>query len=145
MKLKTILSAMVIAGCGAGAVLAADDPVKVREGLMKGIGRSMGAIAGIAKGEKPYDAEVVKTALTTISTNIKAFPDQFPAGSDVNSEASPKIWENMDDFKAHAAKLGTDADTLLAQLPADQAGVGAAAGMLGKDCGACHELYRIKK
>ncbi|KQS96418.1 MULTISPECIES: c-type cytochrome [unclassified Rhizobium] len=145
MKLKTILTALVIAGCGVSAVIAADDPVKVREGLMKQIGGSMGAIAGIAKGEKPYDAEVLKTALTTISTNIKAFPDQFPAGSDANSEASPKIWENMDDFKAHAAKLGTDADTLLAQLPADQAAVGAAAGMLGKDCGACHELYRVKK
>lgn len=145
MKLKTILTALVIAGCGASAVIAADDPVKVREGLMKQIGGSMGAIAGIAKGEKPYDAEALKTALTTISTSIKAFPDQFPVGSEANSEASPKIWENMDDFKAQAAKLGSDADMLLAQLPADQAAVGAAAGVLGKNCGACHQLYRVKK
>ncbi|WP_275789593.1 c-type cytochrome [Pararhizobium gei] len=145
MKLKTILSALVIAGCGVSAVVAADDPVKVRESLMKQIGGSMGALAGIAKGEKPYDAEVVKTALTTIGTSIKAFPDQFPAGSEAGSEASPKIWENMDDFKAKAAKLGTDADMLLAQLPADQAAVGEAAGVLGKNCGGCHQLYRVKK
>ncbi|OBZ95966.1 cytochrome C556 [Pararhizobium polonicum] len=145
MKLKTILTALVIAGCGVSAVIAADDPVKVREGLMKQIGGSMGALAGIAKGEKPYDADVVKTALTTISTNIKAFPDQFPAGSEANSEASPKIWDNMDDFKSHATKLGADADTVLAQLPADQAGVGAALGVIGKSCGDCHQLYRVKK
>ncbi|MBP1859707.1 c-type cytochrome [Rhizobium herbae] len=145
MKLKMILTALVIAGCGVSAVIAADDPVKIREGLMKQIGGSMGALAGIAKGEKPYDAETVKTALTTISTNIKAFPDQFPAGSEANSEASPKIWESTDDFKAHAAKLGADADTVLAQLPADQAGVGAALGVIGKNCGDCHQLYRVKK
>jgi cytochrome c556 len=145
MKLKMILTALVIAGCGVSAVIAADDPVKVREGLMKQIGGSMGALAGIAKGEKPYDAEIVKTSLTTISTNIKAFPDQFPAGSEANSEASPKIWETMDDFKAHAAKLGAAADVALAQLPADQAGVGAALGIIGKNCGDCHQAYRIKK
>lgn len=145
MKLKMILTAMVIAGCGVSAVLAQEDPVKVREGLMKQIGGSMGALAAIAKGEKPYDAEIVKASLTTISTDIKAFPDQFPAGSDANSEASPKIWENMEDFKAKAAKLGSDADTALAQLPGDAAGVGAALGVIGKNCGECHQLYRVKK
>jgi cytochrome c556 len=106
----------------------------------------MCGLVAIAKGEKPYDAETVKGSLSTISETIRIFPTYFPAGSEKDSEeASPKIWENMDDFKAHAEKLGADADALLAQLPADQAAVGAAMGTLGKDCGACHELYRIKK
>ena len=107
----------------------------------------MGALAAIAKGEKPYDGAVVTASLTTISKNVKAFPDQFPAGSEtgMETEASPKIWENMDDFKAKAAKLGTDVETTLAQLPADQAGVGAALASLGKNCGGCHETYRLKK
>ena len=43
-----------------------------------------------------------------------------------------------------AAKLETDATTLLASLPADQAAVGAAVKTLGADCGACHETYRLK-
>ena len=51
----------------------------------------------------------------------------------------------MDDFKAKAAKLGADADVALAQLPADQAGVGAALGIIGKSCGDCHQAYRVKK
>ncbi len=145
MKLKTIALAIAVASIGLGAVSAADNPVEIREGLMKKIGGSMGALAGIAKGEKPYDEAIVKASLTTISESIKAFPDQFPAGSDAGSEASPKIWENMDDFKAKAAKLGADADAQLAQLPADQAGVGAALGVIGKSCGDCHQSYRIKK
>lgn len=63
----------------------------------------------------------------------------------METEASPKIWENMEDFKEKAAKLGGDAEKILAQLPADQAGVGAALGILGKDCSSCHETYRLKK
>ena len=61
------------------------------------------------------------------------------------TEASPKIWEAMDDFKAKAVKLGADADTVLASLPADQAAVGAALGAIGPNCAACHEVYRVKK
>ena len=147
MKLRAVIIAIAIASSGMTAVMAAGEPQEVRQGLMKGVGQSMGALAAIAKGEKPYDAAVVTASLETISKNAKAFPDQFPVGSEtgMESEASPKIWENMDDFKAKAAKLGADADTTLAQLPVDQAGVGAALGIIGKDCGTCHEAYRVKK
>lgn len=99
------------------------------------------------QGEKAYDAEIVKASLATISETVKVFPNHFPAGSEtgMETEASPKIWENMEDFKEKAAKLGGDAEKILAQLPADQAGVGAALGILGKDCSSCHETYRLKK
>jgi cytochrome c556 len=144
MKLKTIAAAMLFGCLCAGAVFAAGE-VEKREGMMKQIGGSMGALAAISKGEKPYDAEVVKAAVTTISTNAKAFPDQFPQGSETGSAAAPAIWENFEDFKAKAAKLGADADTVLAGLPADQAGVATAMKTLGADCGTCHQTYRLKK
>ncbi len=149
MKLKTALFALALAGFGTGigvsAVTAADSPVEVREGLMKKAGGAMGALAAITKGEKPYDAAVVKASLTTLSDVGKDFPNHFPEGSDAGSEASPEIWKNFDDFKAKAAKLTSDADMLLAQLPADQAGVKAAVGTLGADCSSCHQVYRLKK
>lgn len=147
MKLRTVFVALAMAGCGMTAVMAAGEPQEVRQGLMKGVGQSMGALVAIAKGEKPYDDAVVTASLETISKNVKAFADQFPAGSEtgMESEASPKIWENMADFKAKAAKLGTDVDATLAQLPADQAAVGAALGTIGKNCGDCHQTYRLKK
>lgn len=147
MKFRILAAAAAFAVIGTGAVVAADEPQVVRQDMMKKVGGAMGALAGIAKGEKPYDAEVVKASLTTISETMKTFPDHFPAGSEAGheTEASPKIWENLDDFKAKAAKLGTDAEAVLAQLPADQAAVGAALGGIGKDCGSCHESYRLKK
>jgi cytochrome c556 len=147
MKLRILAAAVALAAIGAGAVVAADEPQVVRMGMMKKVGGAMGALAGIAKGEKPYDAEIVKASLTTLSEVGKAFPDQFPAGSETgnDTEASPKIWETMDDFKAKSEKLAADADAALASLPADQAAVGAALGAIGPNCGGCHEVYRVKK
>ena len=144
MKLKTIAAAMLFGCLCAGAVYAAGE-VEKREGMMKQIGGSMGALAAISKGQKPFDAEAVKAAVTTISTNAKAFPEQFPAGTETGSAAAPAILENFEDFKAKAAKLGTDADTVLANLPTDQAGVTTAMQTLGADCGTCHQTYRLKK
>lgn len=146
MRLKSVFLAIALASCGMTAVMAAGEPQEVRQALMKKVGGSMGALAAIAKGEKPYDAAVVTASLTAISESAKAFPDQFPAGSEtgMETEASPKIWESMDDFKAKSTKLAADADAALAQLPADQAGVGAALGVIGKSCGDCHQTYRLK-
>ncbi len=144
MKLKTIAAAMLFGCLCAGAVYAAGE-VEKREGLMKQIGGAMGSLAAISKGQKPYDAEVVKAAVTTIRTNAKVFPDQFPPGTETGSAAAPAIWENFEDFKAKAARLGADADKVLANLPADQAGVSTAMQTLGADCSACHQTYRLKK
>lgn len=146
MKLKAIATAFLVVGMGVSSVIAADGTHESREAMMKKIGGSVGTMASIAKGEKPYDAEALKAALTTISETAKAFPDQFKPGTETGDKiASPKIWENMDDFKARAMKLGTDADTILAQLPADAAGVGGAVKTLGANCGGCHQAYRLKE
>jgi len=144
--IKRILAASAICLMAVTAVVAAENMHESREAAMKKIGGAMGGLVAIVKGKQPYDAATVKTSLTTISETIKVFPTYFPAGSENDDKAaSPKIWENMDDFKAHAAKLGSDAEALLAQLPADQAAVGAALDTLGKDCGACHQTYRLKE
>lgn len=146
MKLKTLMAVAMTFNMAGVAVATAAEPQEVRKEIMEKIGKAMGGLAGIAKGKTPYDAEVVKASLTTMNTEIKGFPDHFPKGSETGfkTEASPKIWENFDDFKAKAAKLESDSAALLAALPADQAAVGAAMKTLGADCGACHETYRLK-
>jgi cytochrome c556 len=146
MMIKRVLATALVCLLTATSFVTAAEFKDQREASMKKIGASMGALVAISKGEKEYDAETVKTSLTTISSTIKVFPDLFPAGSEQGDEqASPKIWENFDDFKTKANKLGSDADALLAQLPGDQAAVGAALKTLGEDCGACHQTYRLKK
>jgi cytochrome c556 len=146
MKFNAIAAALLIAGMGVTSVLAADGTHDARGALMKKIGGSVGAMTAIAKGEKPYDADSVKAALTTISETAKVFPDQFKPGTETGDKvASPKIWENLADFKSRADKLSSDAETLLAQLPADAAGVGGALKTLGGNCGGCHQNYRLKE
>ncbi len=95
MKFRILAATVALAVIGASAVIAAEEPQVARQGMMKKVGGAMGALAGIAKGEKPYDAEIVKASLTTMSEVAKAFPEQFPVGSETGaeSEASPKIWE----------------------------------------------------
>lgn len=146
MRVKLIATAALAAALGIGTAFAAGTKDE-REAVMKKIGGAMGQLSAITKDKKPYDAAVVKAALTTISENAKIFPDQFPPGSEKNADkaASPKIWENMDDFKAKAEKLSANAEGLLAKLPADKAGVETAMKALGADCGACHQAYRLKE
>jgi cytochrome c556 len=144
--IKRMMAVTLACLVGAGIAFAEGSLGDQREAAMKAIGGSTAQLAGIAKGSKPYDAAVVKTSLETINATIKTFPALFPVDKpDDDGHAKATIWENMDDFKAHAAKLEADSATLLAQLPADQAAVGAALETLGKDCGACHQTYRLKK
>lgn len=144
--IKRILAVAALCLIGATAVVSAENQHENRVAAMKKNGAAMGALVAIAKGEKDYDAEVVKASLTSVKEVITVFPTYFPDGSEKDDEgASPKIWENKADFEAKAAKLAADADALLAQLPADKAAVGAALGTLGNSCGGCHETYRIKK
>lgn len=148
MTMKSMIAgaAVIAALAGLSAAHAADPPQVVRKGMMEQMGQAIGGLVGIVKGKTEYDANTVKASLTTMVDTIKAFPDQFPKGSETGhkTEASPKIWENMEDFRAKAAQLGKDAEALLAALPADKAAVGAAVQTLGKDCAACHEVYRLK-
>ena len=45
-------------------------PVEDREAMMKSFGRSMGELGPTAKGEKPFDAAAVQTALASAMDEI---------------------------------------------------------------------------
>ena len=79
---------------------------------------------------------------------IKKFPALFPDSikgmkPDGDYYASSKVWEDRAGFEGHIASFGKavaeaqgkikDLDTLKATLPT-----------IGKQCGGCHETYRIK-
>ena len=143
-KLIFAISAFALAGTAALA-----DPIADRQALMKANGKAAGMIAPIVKGEKPFDAEVVLAALTTLNENAQKIDVAalFPAGSDKGGEttASPKIWEDMADFQARMDKFKADAAAAAAAPAKDLDALKAQFEALGKNCGGCHETYRIKK
>jgi Cytochrome c556 len=147
MKLKLVFATTTVLCLGIGAAIAAGEPQVVRQEMMKDVGKAMGAIGAIAKGEKPFDVEVIRASLQTMAEVGKTFPDHFPAGSEsgFETEATPAVWEKPEEFKDKSAALVTAAEGQLAQLPADQAGVGAVMKAVGSTCGACHETFRVKK
>jgi cytochrome c556 len=147
MRMKTMAAAACVGALISGSVLAAGEGThEAREGMMKNIARATATLGRIAKGDTPYDAASVKTALTTIAETAKLFPDQFKPGTEKSEDklANPQIFENMADFKARAEKLSSEAEAALATLPADPAAVGATVKTLGAECGGCHQSYRSK-
>jgi cytochrome c556 len=101
------------------------------------------------KGEKPYDQAAVDAALAVLDDTAKKLPAMFPASlKDAKWEGdfspSSKVFEDKAGFDAKIASFAKavteakakikDLDSLKANFPG-----------IGKECGACHETFRIKK
>jgi cytochrome c556 len=143
---RTVCAIAIVALC-AGAAIAQQDPIKARRALMKANGDQAKIGASMMKGETPFDLDKARAVFTAFEEAATKAPSLFPENSKTGGDtaADPKIWENMDDFKARLAKLGTDAKDALAKVK-DLDSFKAAFGAIGKnDCGSCHEKYRIKK
>ena len=130
-------------------------PIEDRQNLMKQRGALTGQLSKIVKGETPFDAastlDLLKQmqanadqAATGIETLWAADSKDGPGLDGKPNESSPKIWEDMAGFKAATDKFKADADAAVAAPPADVAALGAAFGAIAKNCGGCHETYRIK-
>jgi cytochrome c556 len=134
---------------GIGAVMAQQNLVKQSQDTMKANAKNLGGVLiAMVKGEKPYDQATVDTALTQFEETAKKLPNLFPASvkgmkPEGDYSASPKIWEDKAGFDAKAASFGKvvseakgkikDLDSLKATFPA-----------VGKECGGCHETFRVK-
>ena len=143
---RTVSAIAVIALC-AGAAIAQQDPIATRKALMKTNGDQAKIGASMAKGETPFDIEKARKIFNAFEDAATKAPSLFPDNSKTGGDtaADPKIWENIDDFKARLAKFGTDAKDAIAKVN-DLDSFKAAFGAIGKnDCGGCHEKYRVKK
>ena len=147
--MKRIVVVAAVLAFSAGAVVAQQDQVKRTQAMMKDNGKNAGALSAMVKGEKPYDQSTVNAALAQFEDTAKNLPTLFPESMkglklEGDYDPSPKIWEDKAGFESQInsfAKVVTDAkgkiknlDTLKAELP-----------VIGKQCGGCHETYRIKK
>lgn len=124
------------------------NPVKERQEIMKDLGRNVGAVAAILKGEKPFDAATVQSALNNLheDANKLDVDTLFPAGSDVgDTEALPKIWEDSAGFQAEIANFQKVTAAAAASKPEDLESLKVSFKDVGASCGACHQNYRIKK
>jgi cytochrome c556 len=143
--IRTVLAVAAVA-LGATIVVAQQDPIAARKAIMKANGEQARIGTQMVRGEAPFDLAKAKAIFVTYQDAATKMPSLFPDNSKTGGEtaALPKIWESKADFDARFAKFGQEAkaaeaavrdlDTFKAQFPEVQ-----------KNCGGCHELYRVRR
>jgi cytochrome c556 len=141
-----VLIAVAALAVGATTVIAQQDAIAARKALMKATGGQTAIASKMVKGEEPFDLAKAKTVFTTYEDTASKMPALFPPNSKEGGEttASPKIWENKADFDAKMAKLGADAKAAGAKVT-DLDSLKASFADVTKNCGGCHNDYRVKK
>ena len=152
---KLVMVLCAFAGLAVYATLAvsAEDlaaAVKERRHLMKEVVRPGAKLGGdMVKGTVPFDADKAAKAMTEISEVPDKYVTLFPKGTEkgavADSEASPKIWEDFDAFKAMAQKLKDASAKAAAAAANGQGAFTAAFNDMTKVCKECHQTYRVKK
>ena len=142
---RTVLAVAAIA-IGVTAVAAQSDPIAARKALMKEAGAQTKTGGGMAKGEAPYDQAKAQAIFASYVDAASKMPGLFPETSKTGGDtaALPAIWTNKADFDAKFTKFGADAKAAQSSVK-DLDSFKAAFGGLTKNCGGCHETYRVKK
>ncbi len=144
--MKRILVGVLALALGATAVVAQSDPIAARKAAMRSLVAKLSDVNKIAKGEATFDLAKVQAGLKAIVDVSKTQPALFTEDSKTGGDttASPKIWENKADFDARYAKLGADAAAAESKI-VDEATFKVEYPLVTKNCGNCHEMYRVRK
>jgi len=121
-----------------------EDAIKYRKAAMTMMGTHVGRIFAMANGKAPFDAKAAAANADIAAAVSKWQFAGFVEGSDQGqTRAEPKIWSELDKFKAAAAKSNEDIAKLdVAAKSGSLDAIKAAVGEVGKSCKACHDAYR---
>jgi cytochrome c556 len=121
-------------------------PIEDRQAAMKANGRTMKILGGMAQGESPFDAAVVKEQGEAMAARFDAVRNLFPPGSDKGppeTYAKAEIWSDPEGFTA-ALDKAMNASLALAAVT-DEAQLKEAVGNVGGACKGCHDKYTRPK
>lgn len=123
--------------------------IKARQGFLEMLSLNMGPLAGMAKGEIPYDEAAATTAAANLELLTKyPFPTLFIEGSSLDdvkgTAAKGDIWKNSEDFAKKYADLGAAVTGAAEAVKGGQGNVGPVVQKIGATCKACHDSYREK-
>jgi len=144
--MKRLALGATLLALGVSFALAQQDPIAARKALMKKNGDEAKIGTQFMKGEAPFDLAKAKAIFATYQDAASKMPNLFPDNSKTGGDtaALPAIWQKKDDFVAKFKKLGEDAKDASAKIT-DEASFKAAFPNVQKNCGGCHETYRMKK
>jgi cytochrome c556 len=141
---RTVLVATMLALGVSFAI--AQDPIAARKAIMKKNGDEAKVGASFMKGEAAFDLAKAKAIFATYADAASKMPSLFPDNSKTGGEtaALPPIWEKKADFDAKFKKFGEDAKDAEGKVT-DEASFKTIFPTVQKNCGGCHETYRLKK
>jgi cytochrome c556 len=144
--MKRLALVATLLALGGSLALAQQDPIAARKALMKKNGDEAKIGTQFMKGEAPFDLAKAKAIFAAYADAASKVPSLFPDTSKTGGDtaALPAIWEKKDDFTAKLKKFGEDAKDAEAKVT-DEASFKAVFPTVQKNCGGCHETYRMKK
>ncbi len=148
MLKRTLTTAIVSTSVLISVSIAQAGPIEDRKAKMKEVGKNLGIIGKMVKGETAFDGVAALAAYNAMGAVGTGFGEFFPVGSETGGEttASPKIWSDPAGFEAKGKQFGVDLGVAIqAGTPSDLAALKVSFGSVAKNCKACHTDYRIKK
>ena len=150
--MKRCLIALAVIASGAGVVGSAqaqqkpEDVIKYRKAVMTVQAWNMRPLGLMVKGQQPYDAALFAWYAGVIQSTSFMLPDAFLPGSDKgDTRAKPEIWKDAAKFKQVVDNFNADATKLVAATKAGTLdAVKGPFGALAKNCGGCHNDFRMK-
>lgn len=135
------------AGLAATTSIASADAIKDRQDKMKIVGKSMGIVGKMAKGQSDFDGEAALAAFVAMKDAAAGYETLFPEGTETGgeTEAAPAIFTDRAGFEAKVADFEASLVKVTAAAPASVEALGALVGEVGQNCGVCHKAYRVKK
>ena len=123
--------------------------LEARHGYMLMVAANMGPLAAMAKGEIPYDeALAVRHAMNLDALGNYEVEMHFIPGTAqgeiADSEALPKIWDNLADVQKKHAAFTEAAAAAPEGVKGGPENVAKTVQQLGGTCKACHDEYRAK-
>jgi cytochrome c556 len=136
------MSALVVAGFIGTISAHAADAIADRQAVMKNNGAATRVLAGMVKGETPFDAVAAQLALRTMNSTAIGVGYMFPEGSQTGAKnrAAATIWTDRAGFDAEVNKFAKSTSAKVTDLE----GLKTAFGVAASSCGSCHKAYRTK-
>jgi cytochrome c556 len=141
-----VVLAVLLFGVTAAAAQSCQDVIDKRQAFMKRSADMAKAGSAMIKGDTPFDLAKAKEILAVFAEDATAMPNLFPDCSKTgdHTTAAPAIWDKPADFKAAQDKFSADVKAAQDNLK-DLDSLKASFQSIGKDCGGCHQAFRIKQ
>jgi cytochrome c556 len=141
-----VVAVAALLGTTANSAMAAETAADSRSEIMLTAKAAMKAAVPMIKGQTPWDPAKALLAARALNAVSYAIVKYVPEGSiTADSEASPKIWQDMKGFQAAAMNLREKSAGAIEAVKMDAEEFAAALMEVGKTCKGCHQTYREKK